>query len=103
MSRKFTPYAVAIVSALLLVTSAGTQAQAAVVDQYGAKVNQLIDGMYPQLEEVYKDIHAHPELGFQKTRTAAKLASEMNALGFRRDGDRHGGLPSHLARGRVRS
>jgi hippurate hydrolase len=37
---------------------------------------------YPHLDALYKDIHSHPELGFQETRTAAKLAAEMRALGF---------------------
>ena len=41
-----------------------------------------LDKFYPQIEAIYKDIHANPELGFQETRTAAKLASEMRALGF---------------------
>ena len=35
---------------------------------------------YPHLLALYKDIHAHPELGFQETRTAAILAGEMRAL-----------------------
>src|SRR5258706_6073789 len=37
---------------------------------------------YPHLLALYKDIPAHPELGFQETRTAAKLAGEMRALGL---------------------
>jgi hippurate hydrolase len=37
---------------------------------------------YPHLLAVYKDIHAHPELSLQETRTAAKLAGEMRALGL---------------------
>lgn len=41
-----------------------------------------INADYPRLEALYKDIHAHPELGFQETRTAAKLSAEMRALGF---------------------
>ncbi len=41
-----------------------------------------INADYPHLDTLYKDIHAHPELGFQETRTAAKLAGEMRALGF---------------------
>jgi len=41
-----------------------------------------INADYPHLEALYKDIHAHPELGFQETRTATKLAGEMRALGF---------------------
>ncbi len=42
----------------------------------------LVRGFYPKLEVLYKDIHAHPELGFQEVRTAATLASEMRKLGF---------------------
>src|SRR5271165_2629635 len=41
-----------------------------------------VNADYPRLDALYKDIHAHPELGFQQTRTAAKLAAEMRALGF---------------------
>lgn len=37
---------------------------------------------YPALDTLYKDLHAHPELAFQETKTAAKLAAEMRALGF---------------------
>ena len=37
---------------------------------------------WPQLKALYEDIHAHPELGFQETRTAARLAAEMRSLGF---------------------
>lgn len=47
-----------------------------------SRIVPLVDGMYPQLESIYKDIHANPELGFQETRTAAKLAAELRALGF---------------------
>lgn len=41
-----------------------------------------LDKAYPQIEAIYKDLHANPELGFQETRTAARLAAEMRALGF---------------------
>jgi hippurate hydrolase len=47
-----------------------------------AKVNAILDREYPDLEALYKDIHSHPELGFQEVRTAALLAKEMRALGF---------------------
>src|SRR5215472_14535629 len=69
-------------SAVLLFLIAEVCAQSSVANQYGAKVSQLVNSMYPKLEDVYKDIHAHPELGFQETRTAAKLAAEMSAMGF---------------------
>ncbi|MGO4328109.1 amidohydrolase [Cupriavidus sp. 2TAF22] len=51
-----------------------------------AKLKTAIDGnlvsAYPALDALYMDLHAHPELGFQETRTAARLASEMRRLGF---------------------
>ncbi|WP_373282489.1 amidohydrolase [Pseudaquabacterium pictum] len=37
---------------------------------------------YPGLEQLYQDLHAHPELGFQEVQTAAKLAAAMRAAGF---------------------
>lgn len=33
-------------------------------------------------ERVYKDFHAHPELSFQETRTAALVASKLKELGY---------------------
>lgn len=37
---------------------------------------------YPRLQALYEDMHRNPETGFQETRTAARLAREMRALGF---------------------
>lgn len=36
----------------------------------------------PSLMEIYRDLHANPELSFQEFRTAAKLAAEARRLGF---------------------
>ncbi|MGL5837490.1 MAG: amidohydrolase [Sphingorhabdus sp.] len=36
----------------------------------------------PSLMEIYRDLHANPELSFQEVRTAAKLAEEAKRLGF---------------------
>ena len=36
----------------------------------------------PQLMELYRDLHAHPELSFEEVRTAAKLAAMMRDMGF---------------------
>lgn len=47
-----------------------------------ARIDTTLDQQYPHLDALYKDIHAHPELGFQETRTAALLAAEMRKLGF---------------------
>ncbi|HEY2678659.1 MAG TPA: amidohydrolase [Steroidobacteraceae bacterium] len=46
------------------------------------KIDAVLDKNYPQLDKLYKDIHAHPEVAFQENRTAALLASEMRKLGF---------------------
>ncbi|MBU0557028.1 MAG: amidohydrolase [Alphaproteobacteria bacterium] len=48
----------------------------------GQAVDTLVDGALPELLEVYRDLHAHPELSFQEVRTAATLAARMRALGF---------------------
>ncbi|NNG24712.1 amidohydrolase [Telluria aromaticivorans] len=45
-------------------------------------VTTRVNAMYPWLDTVYKDLHAHPEIAFQETRTAGKLAAEMRKLGF---------------------
>ena len=41
-----------------------------------------IDTIYPDVETLYMDLHRHPELAFQETQTAAKLAARVKALGF---------------------
>jgi amidohydrolase len=41
-----------------------------------------LDAMLPELEAVYKDIHAHPELSMQETRTAWIAADHLKASGF---------------------
>lgn len=66
-------------AALAACAASSVLAQSAVPS---ARIVPLVDGMYPQLESIYKDIHANPELGFQETRTAGKLAAELRALGF---------------------
>jgi amidohydrolase len=38
--------------------------------------------LLPELEAVYKDIHAHPELSMQETRTAGIAANHLKALAF---------------------
>ena len=68
-------------SALALLMGAGV-AQARSVPADKAAIEAQLNTFYPHLDALYKDIHAHPELGFQETETAKKLAAEMRALGF---------------------
>ena len=65
---------IALAAALLAPGWAAAQAPAAIDD--------LLGEMYPQLDTLYQDLHAHPELGFAETRTAARLARELRGLGF---------------------
>jgi hippurate hydrolase len=41
-----------------------------------------LDGLLPELERLYQDLHAHPELSHQETRTAAIAADRLRAEGF---------------------
>jgi len=41
-----------------------------------------LDAALPDLEALYKDVHAHPELSMQETRTAALAADRLGAAGF---------------------
>lgn len=43
---------------------------------------QGLDGTLPWHVELYKDLHAHPELSFQETRTAGIVAARLRELGF---------------------
>ena len=66
---------------LLLATLPGL-AQAADMAGTRAAIGRSLDAQYARIDALYKDIHAHPELGFQEQRTAAKLAAELKALGY---------------------
>jgi amidohydrolase len=41
-----------------------------------------LDGMLADLEALYKDIHAHPELAMQETRTAGVAAERLRDAGY---------------------
>jgi len=41
-----------------------------------------LNALYPDIEKVYMDLHAHPELSRHEVRTAAKMAEGLRALGF---------------------
>lgn len=77
------PRAALRLSAIALVlTAMAAPAAARSVTADKATIDAQLDKAYPHLDALYKDIHEHPELGFQETATAAKLAAEMRALGF---------------------
>jgi len=54
-----------------------------------------------QLTEWRRDIHMHPELGFQETRTAGRVAKELESMGWRvRTGVGRTGVVGELGQGK---
>src|SRR3954471_21165794 len=41
-----------------------------------------LDGIMPGLDDLYRDVHAHPELSLQEHRTAEKAAERLQAAGY---------------------
>src|ERR1700689_5038912 len=41
-----------------------------------------LDGLLPKLAALYEDVHAHPELSMQETRTAGIAADHLRAAGY---------------------
>jgi amidohydrolase len=49
---------------------------------FGQELPSLVEGLLPGLVETYKDLHAHPELSHQESRTSTVLATELRKVGF---------------------
>ena len=45
-------------------------------------VRSKVDAEYPNLFELYKNLHAHPELSFQEEKTASRVAEELKRAGY---------------------
>jgi hippurate hydrolase len=52
------------------------------ISKNSAAVLASLGDMLPRLESVYKDIHAHPELSMQETRTAGIAADHLRDAGY---------------------
>lgn len=46
------------------------------------EAHKAVDAEAKRVNEIFKDIHQHAELGFMETRTAGIVAKELRALGF---------------------
>ncbi|WP_373371381.1 amidohydrolase [Stigmatella ashevillensis] len=46
------------------------------------RVTQGLNGLYPELDALYRQLHQTPELSTQEAKTAAKMAERLSALGF---------------------
>ena len=42
-----------------------------------------LPGLLPELEALYTDVHAHPELSMQETRTAGLTTERLNKMLYR--------------------
>jgi amidohydrolase len=56
--------------------------QLAVPPALVASVQSLVSDATPRLVETRRDLHAHPELGFEEERTAALVAARLRELGL---------------------
>ena len=45
-------------------------------------VRARVDAEYPRLFDLYKHLHANPEISFQEVKTAARIADELKQAGF---------------------
>ncbi len=61
-------------TALILCAGAASAAE--------SPLRQAIAADYAHLDALFKHLHAHPELSLQEIQTAARLATELQALGF---------------------
>jgi len=65
--------------ALVIVASA---AWAQTASTNSSSLTAEVNSVYPQVQTLYEDLHQHPELSSHEVNTAAKLASQLRALGY---------------------
>lgn len=75
---------ISLFSCLLLACTIATKAQKKTPAVFSgqAVISQMAYADSGRLVDIYKDLHQHPELGFQEVRTAGILAKELQALGY---------------------
>lgn len=68
---------ISILALAALITGAPLRAQEGV-----GTLLPRVEAAYPDLKAIYIDLHQHPEIAFQETRTAGVLAAGLKRLGF---------------------
>ena len=77
--RAFIP---AVFIAGLMFFAAGLPAASSRTAPLEAKIKKLTEALAPSLIDIRRDLHAHPELGLQETRTSALVADYFRKLGL---------------------
>lgn len=74
----------AVVALLVVVWQAGRAAESAHerLPELVPEVQRILGKHYDDLEQLYKHLHANPELSYQEEKTSARLAQELRKLGF---------------------
>ena len=70
----------------MMAVLAGASALALALGEVPAAADELRDAVaaqMPELNALYRDLHANPELSLQEVETAKKLAARARALGFK--------------------
>src|SRR6185312_4287357 len=55
---------------------------ASLANDLATAIRSLTERIEPHLIEIRRDIHAHPELGFEEVRTAGVVARELARIGI---------------------
>jgi hippurate hydrolase len=79
--KRFAADSVRVLAFTIAITSAVLSAQTGGAP-WTTPTTAEVEAIYPDIEALYIDLHRNPELAFQETQTAAKLAARVKALGF---------------------
>lgn len=75
-----------LVSATVMVIICGASASPVAAQSKGAAlvpvINRIVEADTDRIQDIFKDIHQHAELGFMEVRTAGIVAKELEALGY---------------------
>jgi len=82
LSRFYRRAGVLVAVAAAAVGMASVAAAEGPTAELARQVAAIVDRDESRLLELFKDLHAHPELGFQEVRTAALVARELQSLGY---------------------
>lgn len=82
MRRALQPLAAGILGTACMVNVSFAEAANSRMLALVPEIHKAVDEDAERVQEIYKDIHAHAELGFMETRTAGIVAEELSTLGF---------------------